>query len=92
MEATHVIKRPVITEKATARSADRNQFTFEIDRRATRTDVKKAVEALYKVRVLKVNVLNQKAADRRLKYGLVPGKITRRAIVRVHAGDKIELF
>ncbi|MSR18038.1 MAG: 50S ribosomal protein L23 [Phycisphaerales bacterium] len=92
MEATSVIRRPVITEKATSASSDHNRYTFEIDHRANRTDVKKAVEFIYKVRVLNVNMQNHQAADRRYKYGVIPGKITKRAIVRVHSEDKIELF
>lgn len=92
MIATEVIRRPIITEKANAAASDQNRYTFEIDARATKTDVKAAVIALYKVRVLGVSVINRAGEDRRNKFGLIPGKTVRRAVVRVHPDDKIELF
>jgi ribosomal protein L23 len=51
-----------------------------------------AVVALYKVRVLGVSVNNRKGEDRRAKFGLIPGKWVKHAIVRVHPEDRIELF
>ncbi len=92
MIATEVIRRPLITEKANGGASDANRYTFEIDARATKTDVKSAVTELYKVRVLGVSVLNRKYADRASKFGLIAGKWEKRAIVRVHPQDKIELF
>ena len=54
MNATTVIRKPVVTEKATIDSNEFNRFTFEIDRRATKAQVKRAVEELYNVRVVGV--------------------------------------
>ncbi|MDZ4829290.1 MAG: 50S ribosomal protein L23 [Phycisphaerae bacterium] len=92
MLPTHVINKPLVTEKATWASNEQNRYAFSVDRRATKIDIKKAVESIYKVRVVSVNTTNRKARDRVLKYGLIEGKTTKRAIVRVHADDKIELF
>lgn len=92
MIATQVIRRPLITEKANAGASDTNRYTFEIDGRATKTDVKAAIVALYKVRVLGVSVINRKSEDRRSKFGPIDGKWMKRAIVRVHPEDRIELF
>lgn len=92
MLPTDVIKKPLVTEKATWASTEQNRFTFAVDRRATKTDIKKAVETLYKVRVVAVNTQNRRLRDRALKYGLIEGKTIKRAIVRVHPEDKIELF
>jgi large subunit ribosomal protein L23 len=92
MEATTVIRTPVVTEKATNGSNDLNRYSFEVDRRATKTDIKRAIEELYKVRVIGVNTMVRKAAARRYRYGLVTGAITKRAIVRIHKDDKIELL
>lgn len=91
MNATTVIRTPVVTEKAT-HGNEVNRYSFEVDRRATKTDIKRAVEELYKVRVIGVNTIVRKAAARRYRYGLVAGAITKRAIVRIHKDDKIELL
>ncbi|MSQ90081.1 MAG: 50S ribosomal protein L23 [Phycisphaerales bacterium] len=92
MNPTVVLRRPLITEKANGGASDCNRYTFEIDGRANKTDVKDAVKALYKVRVLGVSVLNRKAEDRKTKFGLIAGKWEKRAVVRVHPEDRIELF
>ncbi|MSR44956.1 MAG: 50S ribosomal protein L23 [Phycisphaerales bacterium] len=92
MIPTEVIHRPLITEKANGGASDCNRYTFAIDGRATKTDVKSAIVALYKVRVLGVSVLNRKEADRASKFGLIAGKWEKRAVVRVHPEDRIELF
>ncbi|MBX3355567.1 MAG: 50S ribosomal protein L23 [Phycisphaeraceae bacterium] len=91
MEATLVIKKPLITEKATWAN-NQGRYLFSVDGRATKTDIKKAIEELYKVRVVGVNTMTRRSRDRIYKYGKVPGRITKRAIVRIHPDDKIELF
>ncbi|MFO0828273.1 MAG: 50S ribosomal protein L23 [Phycisphaerales bacterium] len=88
----HVIKRPLVTEKVTWASNEQNRYAFAVDPRATKTDIKDAIQHIYKVRVLSVSTQNRKARDRRYRYGLTPGKTTKRAIVRIHPEDKIELF
>ena len=50
------------------------------------------MKKLYNVRVLSVNTSIRKARDRAMKFGLVAGKLTKRAMVKIHAEDKIELF
>ncbi|MSR28933.1 MAG: 50S ribosomal protein L23 [Phycisphaerales bacterium] len=92
MIATEVIRRPLITEKANAGASDHNRYTFEIDHRANKTDVKAAIIELYKVRVLAVSVNNRKEESKRNKFGSFAGATTKRAVVRVHAEDRIELF
>jgi len=92
MHATHIIRRPVVTEKASHRSGASNRYTFEVDSDARKDQIRAAVELLYKVRVLTVSTQIHKARDRAFKYGLVPGALTKRAIVKVHPEDKIELF
>lgn len=92
MLSTTVIKQPLLTEKATWGSTEQNRYAFTVDRRATKTQIKEAIQSLYKVRVVAVNTQVRQARDRAYKYGMVTGKITKRAIVRVHPDDKIELF
>ena len=92
MESTTVIRQPWITEKATIASDEHNRYSFEVDRRADKQQIRRAVEELYKVRVLSVATVNRKGRIRRYKYGYVPEPTTKRAIVKVHPEDKIELF
>lgn len=92
MVPTEVVKKPLITEKATWGSSEQNRYSFSVDRRATKTDIKKAIESLYKVRVVSVATKVRKARDRAYKYGVIEGKLSKQAVVRVHPDDKIELF
>lgn len=91
MDPHYVIKRPLVTEKGTFAN-EINRYTFEVDPRATKTDIKSAVEQLYKVKVEKVNTLTRRGKFRRMKYGLTQMPTTKTAIVRLHEGSRIELF
>lgn len=92
MEAHYIIRKPILTEKSTWESSENNRFTFSVDRTATKTEIKAAVQELYNVRVVAVNTVTQRSASRRLKYGTVGPKITKKAIVRIHPDDTLELF
>jgi large subunit ribosomal protein L23 len=86
-----VILRPVISEK-TYGLIDENKYTFVVDPRANKTEIKQAVETIFDVKVVSVNTMNR--AGKRKRRGLIVGKRpdTKRAIVTVAAGDEIELF
>jgi large subunit ribosomal protein L23 len=86
-----VIRRPLITEKAT-RALDVNQYTFEVDPRAAKPDIKAAVEKLFDVRVVGVSTMNPPRRTRRI--GRFAGRRSRvkKAIVRLAEGDTIQLF
>ncbi len=92
MEATRVIRNPLITEKTTFASSEWNRYTFEVDPRATKHQIKLAVEAVYGVRVLNVATQNRKGQLRRNKFGYWRAKAMKRAVVKVHPDDRIELF
>ncbi len=92
MIATQVIRRPLVTEKATHASSELQRYAFEVDGRATKVDIRKAVEELYGVRVLKVATRVRKGHARRLKYGVIQTGSVKHAIVRIHSEDRIELF
>ena len=68
MDPIHVIVRPIVTEKATWGSGNHNRFAFEVSKLATKTDIKKAVEALYKVRVLGVATQTRRLRNRSYAY------------------------
>ena len=92
MHATEIIRKPLVTEKATVDSAEHNRFSFEVDRRATKADIRRAVEDLFKVRVLSVATQNRKGESRRMRYGTVTGGTVKRAIVKLHPDDRIDLI
>ncbi|HAC10010.1 MAG: 50S ribosomal protein L23 [Phycisphaeraceae bacterium] len=92
MHATDVIRRPLVTEKATIDSEENNRYAFEVDRRATKDMIRKAVQDLYKVRVESVATQNRKGETRRLRYGRVTSAAVKRAIVKLHSEDRIELI
>lgn len=92
MHATDVIRKPLVTEKATADSAEHNRFAFEVDRRATKDQIRRAVESLYNVRVVGVATQNRKGASRRMRYGTVTSASIKRAIVKLHPEDRIDLI
>jgi large subunit ribosomal protein L23 len=92
MEPTRVIKKPLITEKSTFMSADANRYLFQVDRLATKPQIRKAIEALYSVRVITVATQKRPGKTRRYKYGYIKSAPTKRAIVKIHADDKIDLF
>ncbi|MGI9013860.1 MAG: 50S ribosomal protein L23 [Phycisphaerales bacterium] len=91
MDATFIIKRPLITEKSTDDS-EQNRFAFEVDRNASKRQIRDAVEVLYKVRVVGVATQNRKGRTRRYRYGYVKTPTIKRAIVKIHPEDRIELF
>ncbi len=92
MEATTIIRRPLITEKSTFQSSEFNRYAFEIDRRASKIQVKRAVEELYDVRVVSVATQHRKGQMRRNRFGYFKSKGMKRAIVKIHPEDRIELF
>ena len=92
MDPIHIIKRPLLTEKSTFAMNEQGRYAFEVDRTATKTDIKRAVESLYKVHVVKVNTQVHRARNRRLRYGWVRGQVTKKATVRLKEGEQIELF
>ena len=92
MDARDIIKRPVITERSTDLMADK-KYTFEVDVRANKTQVKDAVQEIFGVQVEKVNIMNYKGKFKRMgKHAGYTNK-RRKAIVKLTADSKeIELF
>lgn len=84
--------KPLVTEKGMHRSTRNNAYFFEINRLATKKDVKRAVEELFDVRVLKVHTQNRKGKPRRTKMQLGHTKDWKKAIVTLDDEHRIELF
>lgn len=91
-----IIKKPIITEKATAAN-DKGSFAFEVDRKANKLEIKKAVEKMYGVHVVDVRTLTYGGGKSSTKFtnrGVVEqrNKVSKRAIVTVAEGETIDLF
>ena len=86
-----VIRRPLITEKAT-RCIDLNQYTFEVDHRAAKPEIKAAIEKMFDVKVVGISTMNPPRKSRRV--GRFSGKRAqvKKAIVRLAEGNSIPLF
>ncbi len=86
-----VIRRPLITEKAT-RGIDINQYTFEVDPRAAKPDIKAAIEKMFDVKVIGISTMNPPRRSRRV--GRFAGKRpqVKKAVVRLAEGNTIQLF
>ncbi|EHT8051822.1 50S ribosomal protein L23 [Staphylococcus pseudintermedius] len=90
MEARDILKRPVITEESSAAMAE-DKYTFDVDVRANKTEVKKAVEEIFEVKVANVNIINYKPKKKRMgRYQGYTNK-RRKAIVTLKEGQ-IDLF
>lgn len=92
-DATEVLLRPVVSEKSYALMQD-GAYIFVVAPDATSTEVRRAVEEVFTVRVKKVNTLNRKGKLRRNRRTNTLGKrpSTKRAIVTLAEGDRIDLF
>ncbi|MGB9602115.1 MAG: 50S ribosomal protein L23 [Verrucomicrobiia bacterium] len=92
MNSFEIIKTARLTEKGTRQTEKYNQYTFMVDKRANKYQIKKAVEELFKVKVVKVNTMNVRGKARR-QYTTQAGKSPdwKKAIVTLKQGDKIIL-
>ncbi len=86
-----IIIKPVISEK-TMELLEENKYTFLVDRRANKVEIKKAVEELFDVKVEKVNTL--KVRRKRRRQGRTEGMTSekKKAVVTLRQGDNIQLF
>ncbi|MBI3964555.1 MAG: 50S ribosomal protein L23 [Chloroflexi bacterium] len=91
MNPHEVLKRPVITEKNT-RLLELNQYTFEVDNRATKAMIKDAVQKIFNVEVTRVNVMIVPGKMRRVGRSRGMTSEWKKAIVSVRAGQRIEAF
>jgi large subunit ribosomal protein L23 len=92
LPAYQVLLRPLVTEKGTHRSARNNQYAFEIDPRATKTDVRRAVEDLFNVKVEKVRTQTRRGKQRKHRFKAGQTKSWKKAIVTLHEENRIDFF
>ena len=93
MDHRDVILRPVVSEKSYA-LLDANAYTFIVHPEANKVEIRQAIESIFGVRVAKVNTMNRIGKRRRNRRAFTFGKRpdTKRAVVTLVAGDKIDLF
>jgi large subunit ribosomal protein L23 len=92
MDIYNVIKEPHIAEKGNQQKELFNQVTFKVDRRANKVEIKKAVERIFKTKVLDVKTLNIKGKKRRVGRNIGKRPDWKKAIVRLAPGEKVEFF
>ncbi len=86
-----VILAPVVSEKSYG-LIDNNAYTFVVHPEANKTEIRQAVETIWDVKVLSVNTINRKGKTKRFRFTQGKRADTKRAIVKLREGDKIDLF
>ncbi|TJZ51977.1 50S ribosomal protein L23 [Streptomyces piniterrae] len=86
-----VLVKPVVSEKSYA-LLDENKYTFIVDPRANKTQIKQAVQAVFSVKVTGVNTINRQGKRKRTRTGFGKRANTKRAIVTLAEGDRIDIF
>ncbi len=87
-----VIIRPVVSEKTYDLIDRTNTYTFVVDRRAGKEEIRRAVETLFDVQVLSVNTLNRKGKRKRTRMAMGKRPDTKRAMVTLARGYTVEIF
>jgi large subunit ribosomal protein L23 len=87
-----VLKRPLITEKSTLAKELDNKVLFEVDKRATKIEIRKAVESIFNVKVLSVHTVSQKGKTKRMGRNLGKRNDWKKAYVTLAPGQSVEFF
>lgn len=96
MNPSQVLIKPILSEKANKQAEKANRYTFVVDRKANKLEIKKAVESFYGVQVENVNtsVVPSKLKSKYTKAGYVVGRKSakKKATVQVAIGETIDIF
>jgi large subunit ribosomal protein L23 len=92
LEAHQIVLRPLVTEKGTHQFTHRNAYPFEVNPWANKDEIKRAVQELFGVRVTKVRTQNRLGKRRRYRFKMGTLPAWKKAIVTLHAEDRIEFF
>lgn len=87
-----IILRPLVTEKGVHRSTRHNSYSFEVNKMANKHDVHRAVEELFNVKVLRVNIQNRRGKPRRSRFHTGRTNDWKKAIVTLDHESKINFF
>ncbi len=92
MEAHQVIRKPLLTEKGTELRDAQRKYIFEVDRKASKFQIKGAVESLFKVHVELVRTINIRGKIKRVGKNVGKQSNWKKAYVTIREGEKIEFF
>ena len=92
LEPYQVVLRPLITEKATHQSERHNAYTFEVNPLATKTEIKRAIEALFHVTVADVRTQNRRGKPRRYRLKVGRMRNWKKAIVKLSPEHRIDFY
>ena len=87
-----VLKRPLITEKSNLLKEGFNQIVFEVDKKANKVEIKKAVEKLFKVTVVKVHTIHVRGKIKRMGRSLGKKPNWKKAVVTLKEGERVDFF
>ena len=91
-----ILKKPILTEKASALTEKLNRYSFKVDHRANKLQIKTAIEQMYGVSIVAINtiVVSGKSKNRQTKAGLVSGRTPKykKAIVTMKEGEVIDFY
>jgi len=92
MNPYDIVKRPLITEKTSIQKEDYNQMSFEVDRKANRVEIKRAIEKIFNVNVATVRTMQVKGKTK--QRGRIVGKRRnwKKAVVKLMPGERIDFF
>ncbi|AXK51010.1 50S ribosomal protein L23 [Spiroplasma alleghenense] len=91
MHLTNVIKKPVLTEKSYIGHAN-GVYTFEVDRRSNKTQIKKTFEQIFQVKVDSVRTMNYDGKEKRMGKFVGTTNNKKKAIITLKAGEKLDLL
>lgn len=92
MDIYSVIKKPLVTEKSTIARDEGNKYIFEVDRRATKIEIRNAVEKIFKVKVTTVRTMNFTGKKKRVGRIIGSRSDWKKAVVTLAPGSSIEVF
>ena len=92
LQPHQIILRPLVTEKGYHKAERYNQYSFEVNRMAGKDDIRRAVEELFEVKVVRVNTQNRKGKPRRTRFHWGTTKAWKKAIVTLDPEHRIDFF
>ena len=92
MNAQQVIQKPLVTERSMQLRDDENKYAFRVHPRATKPEIRKAIEELFNVRVVGVTTSNMVGKYKRMGRYIGRRSAWKKAIVKVAEGQKIEIY
>lgn len=87
-----IIMKSLVTEKATDQIAKQNKYAFSVHTEANKSDIKQAIESIFKVKVLSVNTMHRKGKNKRVRMAQGLTAAWKKAVVTLKQGDKIEVL